>query len=413
MSNGSNSSRIHVHISGQDRPGILAEAFESIGSLQWKVLDIKQFVFNGLLNLSLLLEGENVAPLRESLAGYAGSSGMKVSVVSWDSAVPIEEPYKHRSVVTLLATDIPGSAFIEITRTFAELDINILRIEQLDYGDHHVLELAIGARQVVSGVDVLNALVRLKEHFQVDIAVQEDTLFRRNKRLIVMDADMTFLQCEVINELGKLAGVGERMAKITRKVVNGEMDFTEGLKVRVKLLKGLAVSELEALAPKIPLTPGAEDLVLILQRLGYKIAIVSGGFQFFIDKLKERYGLDYGFANQLGIADGKLTGELEGDIIDAAAKEKILIELVEREGFSLKQAVAVGDGANDIQMLARAGLGIAFNAKPIVQKHAQASINTSNLELILYFLGINGNDLHELRELVKQSSPKTASPWRE
>jgi len=397
-------SQIYIHISGSDHPGILAEVFESIDTLKWKVLDIKQFVFNGVLNLSLLLEGEMHSSLKESLSGYAKKSGMNVNVVPWDGEVKTDGPYIHRSVITLLATEIPGLAFMEITRTLSDLDINILRIEQLDYGDHHVLEMVIGARKVFAGVDVLNTLVRLKEHFRVDIAVQEDTLFRRNKRLIVMDADMTFLQCEVIDELGRLAGVGNKMAEITRKVMHGEMNFTEGLKVRVKLLKGLSVEELEKFSKILPLTSGAEDLVNILQRLGYKIAIVSGGFQFFIDRIKKKYNLDYGFANQLQIVDGKLTGELDGEIIDGATKEKILVDLAKREGFSMKQTVAVGDGANDIQMLARAGLGIAFNAKPIVQKHAQASINISNLELILYFLGIDGKDLHELRELNKQEN---------
>jgi phosphoserine phosphatase len=404
MNKNNPASQIHINISGSDHPGILAEVFESIEKLKWEVLDIKQFVFNGVLNLSLLLEGERFSSLNESLAKYAQKSGMNVNVVPWDGVVKTEEPYNHRSVVTLLATEIPGSAFMEITRTLSDLDINILRIEQLDYGDHHVLEMVIGSKQVFAGVDVLNALVRLKENFSVDVAVQDDTLFRRNKRLIVMDADMTFLQCEVIDELGRLAGVGDKMAEITRKVMHGDMDFTEGLRVRVGLLKGLPVEELEKFSEILPLTSGAEDLVNILQRLGYKVAIVSGGFQFFIDRIKKKYGLDYGFANQLQIVDGKLTGELEGEIIDGAAKEKILVDLVKREGFSLNQTVAVGDGANDIQMLARAGLGIAFNAKPIVQKHAQASINISNLELILYFLGIDGKDLHELRELNKKES---------
>ncbi len=156
---------------------------------------------------------------------------------------------------------------------------------------------------------------------------------------------------------------------------------------------------------RVPLTPGATDLVTILKYLGYKIAIVSGGFQFFIEKLVQKYGLDYGFANQLKIENGKVTGELAGEIIDAQAKERILISLAEKEGFTLKQVVAVGDGANDIHMLARAGLGIAFNAKPIVQNHAHASINRSNLELILYFLGYNGKDLQELRSLVKRKKP--------
>ena len=294
-----------------------------------------------------------------------------------------------------------SSGFQEITRIFAELDINILRIEQLDSGDVHALEFVIGTREAHSSEEVLDALVKFKENYGVDIAVQEETYFRRNKRLIVLDADMTFLQCEVIDELGKLAGVGDKIAAITRQAVNGEMDFKSALLKRVKLLKGLPIEKLHQLSDSLPLTPGAESLVNILKYLGYKIALVSGGFHFFIDKIRDSYGLDYGVANQLKIENGKVSGELEGQIIDAEAKEKTLVALAEKEGFSLRQVVAVGDGANDIKMLARAGLGIAFNAKPLVQRHARASINHSNLKLILYFLGINGQELQELDEVVR------------
>jgi phosphoserine phosphatase len=234
--------------------------------------------------------------------------------------------------------------------------------------------------------------------------VQEDTTFRRNKRLIVFDADMTFIQCEIIDELGKIAGVGSQMKEITQRAMNGELDFKIALFERVKLLAGLSITKLEDLYKRIPITPGAKDLVRILQYLGYRIAIVSGGFQFFIDRLKDDYGLNYGFANQLEVVDGRLTGKVIGEIIDGYSKEQILLSIAEQEGFSLKQVVAVGDGANDIHMLARAGLGIAFNAKSIVQKHANAGINQSNLELILYFLGISGKELQELRIVSKLPS---------
>ncbi|NIQ00343.1 MAG: phosphoserine phosphatase SerB, partial [Nitrospinaceae bacterium] len=280
-------------------------------------------------------------------------------------------------------------------------------IEQLDYGDQHVIELVIGTRQTHSSVEVLNALVRFKEKFQVDIAVQEDTLFRRNKRLIVFDADMTFLQCEVIDELGKIAGAGPAMEEITRKAMHGEMGFREALEKRVQRLRGLPVERLDELFERIPLTPGAADVVRVLKYLGYKVALVSGGFQFFIDRLCRKYGLDYGYANQLEIAGGTLTGNLQGDLLDAPAKERILVSLADQLGLSLEQVVAVGDGANDIHMLARAGLGIAFNAKPLVQQHARASINQSNLELILYFLGYDGkNVVKELREVVRKKLPR-------
>lgn len=395
----------HIHIAGSDRPGILAEALATIVQHDCLVIDIKQFVFNGLLNLSILLESKNknaLADLQQSIKDYGARTGMKVGAYPWDPEHRPEAPYKHRLVVTVLGQEIGPAALQELTRILADLDINIFRIEQLDYEDHHVLEFVIGARQVMTNVDILSALLHFKENFAVDIAVQEDTLFRRNKRLIVLDADMTFLQCEVIDELGKLAGVGEELAAITEKVVHGDIDFTIALRQRVKLLKGLTVSQLEQVYDNLPLTPGAEELVRILQHLNYKIAIVSGGFSFFISRLVEKYRLDYGFANQLQIQDGKLTGEVAGEIIDAEAKEKILIALAEGEGFSMQQVVAVGDGANDIHMLARAGLGIAFNAKPIVQQHAQASISIYNLELILYFLGISGKELKELRKAMKK-----------
>ena len=400
----SSSSQLHIHISAQDRPGILAEALAFIVQTGWNVVDIKQFVFNGLLNLSILLDGcddHRILPLREALSAYAEKMDFKVTVYPWEIATRPDAPYAHRSVVTLLCDSIPSSGFQEITRIFSKLDINILRIEQLDSGDVHALEFVIGTRKAHSSEEVLDALVKFKENYGVDIAVQEETYFRRNKRLIVLDADMTFLQCEVIDELGKLAGVGDKIAAITRQAVNGEMDFKSALLKRVKLLKGLPIEKLHQLSDSLPLTPGAESLVNILKYLGYKIALVSGGFHFFIDKIRDSYGLDYGVANQLKIENGKVSGELEGQIIDAEAKEKTLVALAEKEGFSLRQVVAVGDGANDIKMLARAGLGIAFNAKPLVQRHARASINQSNLKLILYFLGINGQELQELDEVVR------------
>ena len=405
------SSQLHIHISAQDRPGILAESLTFIVETGWNVVDIKQFVFNGLLNLSILLDGCDeiqILPLREALSVYAEKMNFKVTVYPWETATRPDAPYVHRSVVTLLCDSMPSAGFLEITQIFAELDINILRIEQLDSGDIHALEFIIGTREAHSSEEVLNALVRFKENYGVDIAVQEETYFRRNKRLIVLDADMTFLQCEVIDELGKLAGVGQEMAAITHQAMSGEIDFKSALLKRVKLLKGLPVGSLHHLSNSLPLTPGAESLVNILRHLGYKIALVSGGFQFFISKICDSYGLDYGIANQLKIEDGKVSGELEGEIIDAEAKERALISLAEKEGFSLRQVVAVGDGANDIKMLARAGLGIAFNAKPIVQRQAQASINQSDLKLILYFLGINGKDLQELAEVFDGGQ---VQPW--
>ena len=402
--------QIHVQISSTDRPGILAEALESIVAFNWDVLDIKQFVFNGLLNLSLLLgsnKSNSLQKLKLVLDEWAIKNQVTLQIFPWEKELRPEIPYKYRSVVTLLGPNLSSGVFLSLSKTFSSRDINILRIEQLDYSDHHVVEVVIGSKEDHSTVDILNALVQFKEKFSVDIAVQEDTMFRRNKRLIIFDADMTFVQCEIIDELGKLAGVGDRMEEITKRTMNGELDFKLALCERVKLLAGLSILKLEELYKRIPITPGAEDIVRILQYLGYRIGIVSGGFDFFIDRIKNIYKLDYGISNQLEIVDGVLTGRVVGDIIDARAKERALITIANQEGFSLKQVVAVGDGANDIHMLARAGLGIAFNAKSIVQKHANAGINQSNLELILYFLGISGKELQELRDLSK-APPKSS-----
>ncbi len=393
--------QIHVQISSADRPGILAEALKSVVSFDWDVLDIKQFVFNGLLNLSLLLGSKkpnSILKLQAALDKWSIENGISLQVLPWEKGLRPEARYKYRSVVTLLGPNLSSEVFLHLTQIFSSRDINILRIEQLDYSDHHVIEVVIGSKEDHSTVDILNALVKFKEKFTVDIAVQEDTMY----------ADMTFLQCEIIDELGKIAGVGSRMREITHRAMSGELDFKLALCERVKLLKGLSVSQLEELYERIPITHGAEDLVRILQYLGYRIGIVSGGFQFFIDRIKNNYKLDYGISNQLEIIDDKLTGRVVGDVVDARAKEQALISIAKQEGFSLKQVVAVGDGANDIHMLARAGLGIAFNAKSIVQRHANAGINQSNLELILYFLGINGKEVQELRE-VSKSNPK--SDW--
>jgi len=405
-----NPCQIHIQISSTDRPGILAEVLESVVAFNWDVLDIKQFVFNGLLNLSLLLgsnKSNSISGLQGSLDEWASENGVALQVLPWKKGFRPEAPYKYRSVVTLLGPSLSSAVFHHLTQTFSSRDINILRIEQLDYSDHHVIEVVIGSKEDHSTVDILNALVKFKEKFSVDIAVQEDTMFRRNKRLIVFDADMTFLQCEIIDELGIIAGAGNRMKEITQRAMNGDLDFKFALCERVKLLAGLSVLKLEELYERIPITPGAEDLVRILQYLGYRIGIVSGGFQFFIDRIKNTYKLDYGISNQLEIVDDKLTGRVIGDVVDARAKERAVMSIAKKEGFSLKQVVAVGDGANDIHMLARAGLGIAFNAKSLVQRHANAGINQSNLELILYFLGVSGKELQELREASK-SSPKSS-----
>jgi phosphoserine phosphatase len=232
-------------------------------------------------------------------------------------------------------------------------------------------------------------LLELAAEMDVDIAFQEDNMYRRNRRLVAFDMDSTLIEAEVIDELAHRAGVGEEVSAITARAMRGELDFSESFRRRVALLRGLDESVLEDVAAALPLTEGAEHLVSTLRSLGYKTAILSGGFNYFGQHLKRRLGIDYVYANDLEIVDGKVTGEVSGEIVDGERKAALLKEIAAREGIDLQQVIAVGDGANDLPMLSSAGLGIAFRAKPVVAQNAKQSISTLGLDGILYLLGIS------------------------
>jgi len=226
----------------------------------------------------------------------------------------------------------------------------------------------------------------------VDIAIQDDDLFRRNRRLILFDMDSTLIQCEVIDELAAKAGVGKQVAEITEAAMRGELDFKESFRQRMKLLKGLDRSVLQGIAESLPVTEGAPRLIANLKRLGYKVGILSGGFTYFARRLQKELGVDYVHANELDFKDGKLTGEVKGEIVDAQKKAELLKEIAAAEGLSLKQVIAVGDGANDIPMLSLAGLGVAFHAKPKVREQARVAVSTLGLDGILYLIGIRDQE---------------------
>jgi phosphoserine phosphatase SerB len=226
----------------------------------------------------------------------------------------------------------------------------------------------------------------------IDVAVQEDDIFRRNRRLILFDMDSTLIQCEVIDELAKKAGVGKQVAEITESAMRGEIDFQESFRQRMRLLKGMDESVLQGIADTLPVTEGAPRLISNLRRLGYKVGILSGGFTYFARRLQKELGVDYVHANELDFKDGKLTGEVKGEIVDAQKKAELLKEIAAAEGLSLKQVIAVGDGANDIPMLSLAGLGVAFHAKPKVREQARVAVSTLGLDGILYLIGIRDQE---------------------
>jgi phosphoserine phosphatase len=238
-------------------------------------------------------------------------------------------------------------------------------------------------------------LLDLAQALDVDIAFQVDDVYRRNRRLVAFDMDSTLIQTEVIDELAEAAGVGPEVASITEAAMNGELDFRESLERRVALLKGLDANVLQSIAERLPITPGAERLIRTLHSLDYRTVILSGGFNFFGRHLQERLGIDDVFANELEIVDGKLTGRVEGEIVDGARKAELLRELAERENLRLEQTIAVGDGANDLPMLNAAGLGIAFHAKPKVRASAEQVISNLGLDGILYLIGMSDREVQQ------------------
>jgi phosphoserine phosphatase len=292
--------------------------------------------------------------------------------------------------------EVNAKALARVSRILADHQVNIERITKLTQGQLRCVEFLITTPPDLDVKALTRKLLHAATSLGVDIAVQKESLYRRAKRLVVMDMDSTLIQIEVIDELARLAGVGAAVAEITERAMNGELDFQEALRARVTLLKGLEASALEQVYRNIPFTPGAKTLVRILKRLGFKTAVISGGFKFFTDRLKEELGLDYAYANELEIVDGIVTGGVVGPIIDGARKAQLLEEIAAGEGITLDQVIAIGDGANDLPMLGKAGLGIAFNAKARVREQADYHINQQSLDSILYLLGLSEREMEEI-----------------
>ena len=391
-----------IHVTGQDYPGILANILGQLKESSVSLQDIQQTTSLGQLSLSLLIhvpieKGLNVI---KDLSYLARAHHLNVDFFVLNEENAEGANTKKNYALTLLAPEIRVEAFHALSQVIADNSINIERMTRLARGNLQCLELILGIPQgnLAEFPKLKKNLFRVAFNHEFDLAIQPENLYRRSKRLIVMDMDSTLIRQEVIDEIADFAGVKQQVAAITERAMNGELDFQAALRERVALLKGLSGSSLDQVIKRISLTPGVEELVFILKKLGFKIAVISGGFSFFTEHFKKQLGLDYQFANTLEIIDGKLTGNVKGQIVDKARKASILRELAKENSIPLDQTVAVGDGANDLDMLETAGLGIAFNAKPHVKDQAGAFISQPGLDSVLYLLGVSQKEVNDLKK---------------
>lgn len=384
---------IHVTVSGPDHPGITAELMKCLMKSELKIIDMGQSITHGLLSLSFLLDFQKD---QESTLEELKQVAKKMKVQLGFEVICEEHKSRRRGdkyILSCVALEgiTPGFLF-EISTILSSNSINIQRIENVTGLEFKSLEILLTAHaENVHWEKVKAQLLNTSNKYKTDLALLKDNVWRRNKRLIVFDMDSTLIQSEVINEMANLYNQGEAVSEITERAMNGELDFDESLKLRVGLLKGMPESYLEKVLSEIELTEGVEDFVKIVKELGYKLGIISGGFQYFADHFKNKLSLDYAFANHLEIKDGALTGNLVGSIVNAEKKAMLVDMLAQQENINLEQVVAIGDGANDLLMLSKAGLGIAFHAKEVVKQNAKQHMSHGPMTSILYFLGIPGN----------------------
>jgi phosphoserine phosphatase len=404
MSTKPSSAILLLHVSGPDQSGLTLAISNLLAAHQVAILDIGQSVIHDQLNLGMLLElpdeGHTSSVLKDLLfKGHEMGVRMQFTpVTAEDYAHWVSGQGKKRYMITLLARKITAEHFARMAEVVVEQGLNIDDIVRLS-GRVPQGEVATDSRACVEisvrgdAVDVQamrSHLIQAAEDLAVDIAVQEDTLYRRHRRLICFDMDSTLIEAEVIDLLAQQHGVGAEVAAITERAMRGELDFQDSFRQRMQLLRGLDQSVLAQVAEQLPITEGAPRLLRNLKALGYKTAIISGGFDYFGQYLQARLGIDYVYANRLDFdAQGRLTGDVIPPIIDGARKAEIVQALALQEGISLEQVIAVGDGANDLPMLNTAGLGIAFRAKPLVRQNAKQALNTLGLDGILYLLGFS------------------------
>lgn len=394
---------ILVTVRGPDGPGITARLTGILAEAHGvRLLDIEQTVVHQKLLLSILLafekKGTDQTSVMKDLLFAAKKLGVALEFEVFDARWLGDGDREHQYAVTCLGSEVGAFPLSRIAQALATRGVNIDKISKLTRQSLSCVELLVHAARPLDPKRLTQELLGLSKDLEVDIAIQSADLQRRAKRLIALDMDSTLIVNEVIDELGRAAGVERRMTMITASALQGRRDFAQALTERVRLLKGLSTRALERIYQGIRLTQGAERLIRVLKHLGYRTALISGGFTYFTDKLRQRLGFDYAFANVLEIAGEKLTGRITGDLVDGRRKALILETIAQGEGIALDQTVALGDGANDLPMLAKAGLGIAFHAHDHIRRQAAHGLSKGRgLDSILYLLGISERELARLR----------------
>lgn len=398
---------ILLNIYGTDKPGLTSSLTHILATYDVKILDIGQAVIHNNLDLGILIEvpveSESSPILKDLLfKGYELGVKVKFTPISFEDYNQwVNKQGKDRFIITLLGRFITAKHIAEVTNVVYNQKLNIdkisrvsgrIRLTENPENTKACVELSVRGKPTELAA-MKSHFLEISRNYGIDIAFQEDNIFRRTRRLVCFDMDSTLIQTEVIDQLAHEAGVGEEVSLITEKAMRGEIDFAESFKQRVALLNGLDEKVMVRIAEELPLTEGAERLFRTLKKYGFKTAILSGGFTYFGRHLQNKLGIDYVFANQLEIKEGKLTGNYIGDIIDGAAKAELLRKIAFKEDIHLEQTVAVGDGSNDLPMINIAGLGIAFHAKPLVKKNAQHAISTTGLDAILYLMGFRDRDI--------------------
>ena len=400
-----------ITVTGVDRPGVTSALFEVLSRYGVELLNVEQVVIRDRLTLGVLVSGSvevvDGSSLRAGVMDAIGGLGLEATIERNDDELVIAEPPTHTIVV--LGRPITAAAFGAVAREAAALGVNLDVIRGVSDYPVTGLELRVTVPPGLGGQLQAN-LARVGAERGVDIAVEKYTLERRNKRLIVFDVDSTLIQGEVIEMLAEHAGAGAAVAAITEAAMRGEIDFAESLHQRVATLAGLPAEVLDEVADKVELTKGARTTIRTLRRLGFHCGVVSGGFRQVIDPLAHELMLDFVAANELEILDGRLTGRVVGPIIDRAGKAKALRDFANQAGVPMEQTVAVGDGANDIDMLNAAGLGVAFNAKPALREVADASLSHPYLDTVLFILGVTRAEIEAADALDGVSQQRVEIP---